>query len=1302
MKKRLLALLLTGTLLAQSGLALAAEIDVGEVSDETTEEEIVVTEDLTDESETEVEAETTEANENETVDDSEEEFEESEVQNITVNDTEAQDEIPEYDIWLADSYMFGIDKSGDSLYSLLLGFQDPVYLTLGQNLIEDDTTFKLASAWSVLLNDDMRKNPNYLYETIIMDYLVFQSERSEFNTEMANNISSFSSEIYSAMSEEYGYLTEVELDKYTAQDVRDCISASKSNIENFNLAIKTVSMGTSTAKEYIKDLSNYLALLKVKDERIALLNQAYKVASSDKNAGFCSAVIEIKTIMSSSVPQYLSGETVEHLWGLFLDACWEQTAAHIPGLGLGKAGLDVLFNTSGGAENDLKLAVLYLSDSYFRRGLFNSASAYRSNSTAENGRNFSACMTAYAEFQIYGNTYAKKWIQNVVSGGCAKKWIEQLMYRDSIEAAENLIELSQSQIEVRQRFLEIAGKYGEIYGKEYGDENWNEYIGTSSDASAKSIIGKGTCGADLIWVLYEDGTLYITGTGPMTDWQTDYARPWFAKRNSIKKVQISHGVTSIGVWAFYDCNSLTSVTIGNDVTSIGDGAFRHCTSLLNVTIPNSVTSIGDYAFAVCDSLRSVPIPDSVTSIGNHAFDSCIGLTSVTIPDSVTSIGDSAFIWCSSLTSVSIPDSVTSIGDCAFRYCTGLMSVTIPDSVTSIGDYAFEECTSLTSVTIGNSVTSIGDYAFDHCATLPNVTIPNSVTSIGARAFYNCSSMTSVSIPNSVSSIGVGPFAHCDSLTNIMVDSGNPNYLSQDGVLYNKDKTTLIQYPIGNSRTSFAIPNSVTSIGDSAFSGCDSLTSVTIPNSVTSIGKQAFSDCSNLTSVTIPDSVTKIGWYAFAYCSSLTSATIGNGVTRIEAWAFAHCATLPNVTIPNSVTSIDSWAFEYCDCLTSVTIPDSVTSIEDYAFEYCDCLTDVYYTGSEEQWNAISIGRGNTDLTSAAIHYNWKDETHTHTWDSGTVTKAATCTADGVKTFACTSCDETKTEAITKLGHKYGSWTVTTKPTCTVNGVETRVCKNDSSHKETREVDALGHNWDSGKVTKAATCGAAGVKTYTCSRCKTLKTETIPATGNHTYKTTTTKAKPGANGKTVTKCSTCGTVKSTTTIYAPETLTLSKTSYTYNGKTQKPTVTVKDSKGNTISSTHYTVSYASGCKYVGKYKVTVAFKSTSSKYSGTLSAYFTINPKGTTLQTPTAGSKSFTAKWTKQSTQTSGYQLQYSTSSKFTNAKTVTISGTKTTSKKITKLTAKKKYYVRIRTYKTVSGTKYYSAWSSVKTVTTKK
>ncbi|MDE6413107.1 MAG: fibronectin type III domain-containing protein, partial [Eubacterium sp.] len=185
---------------------------------------------------------------------------------------------------------------------------------------------------------------------------------------------------------------------------------------------------------------------------------------------------------------------------------------------------------------------------------------------------------------------------------------------------------------------------------------------------------------------------------------------------------------------------------------------------------------------------------------------------------------------------------------------------------------------------------------------------------------------------------------------------------------------------------------------------------------------------------------------------------------------------------------------------------------------------------------------------------------------------------------------------------------------------------------------------------------------------------------HTYKTTTTKATTSKNGSKVTKCTVCGLVKSTSTIYYPKTVTLSTTSYTYNGKVKKPSVTVKDSKGNKIASSNYTVTYPSGRKNVGKYTVTIKFKG---NYSGTVKKTFTIKPKATSLSSVTAKSKGFTAKWKKLTTQTTGYQIQYSTSSKFSSAKTVTVSKNKTTSKSVSKLKAKKKYYVRVRTYKTV-------------------
>ena len=506
---------------------------------------------------------------------------------------------------------------------------------------------------------------------------------------------------------------------------------------------------------------------------------------------------------------------------------------------------------------------------------------------------------------------------------------------------------------------------------------------TFSAAAESAVVESGTCGENLTWTLDAAGTLTVSGTGAMKDYNYKGA-PWYQSRDSIKTVVIESGVTTIGGRAFEDCTSLSSITIPEGVTTIGGFAFSGCSSLISITLPQGLTAIGDRAFQFCSCLTNITIPEGVTAIGEDAFYGCSSLTSITIPESVTAIGDSAFYGCSSLISITIPEGVTAIGDRAFSGCSSLSSITIPEGVTTIGGSAFSGCSSLKDVSITNlaawcsiafgnkeanplykaknlylngqklvsvavpgGVTEVKAYTFCGFKDLIQVTLPEGVTAIGYSAFSDCSSLTSITIPEGVTTIGGSAFSGCSSLTGI------------------------------------TIPKSVTAIGEEAFSGCSSLTSITIPESVTTIGGGAFFGCTGLSSITLPESVTAIGDSAFFLCSSLKDVSI----TNLAAWcsiAFGNEKANPlyeaenlylngelveTLELPEGVTMIRQGLFRHAACIRRVALPKGLKGVLANAFYGCKKIQEVFYAGSEAEWNALPIATGNDPLKNATIYFN---------------------------------------------------------------------------------------------------------------------------------------------------------------------------------------------------------------------------------------------------------------------------------------------------------------------------------------------
>ena len=449
----------------------------------------------------------------------------------------------------------------------------------------------------------------------------------------------------------------------------------------------------------------------------------------------------------------------------------------------------------------------------------------------------------------------------------------------------------------------------------------------------------------------------------LSDSVTTIGNYGFYNCENLGDITFGEGEATIGDYAFAYCSGLRNVSLGSGVTALGEGAFYFCESLTEIELPQSLTSFGGKAFYYCRNLREITIPQGVKVIEDMAFFECTGLTKVTLSEGVTTIGSGAFYACESLSEIPLPNGVSTIGEGAFRLCTALTEMIMPDSVTSLGISAFEGCTHLVELSISDNVKILDSYVFFNCSALESVTIPEGVTAIEKGAFMLCDSLTEIAIPDSVEEIGEGAFDNCASLTAIRVGENNVYYSTDSaGVLLNKDRTALIQYPCGREGA-YVLPETVTTICKGAFMNSEKLTEVTLHEGLTTIEDAAFSFCGGLISVTIPESVTSLGSYVFHNCTALTEAKVLGHVNIIEESTFANCYSLQSVTLPAGLEVIDGRAFSGClrlsyvnlpeglvyignnafaECraLESITLPDSVETIEEYAFSFCENLREM--------------------------------------------------------------------------------------------------------------------------------------------------------------------------------------------------------------------------------------------------------------------------------------------------------------------------------------------------------------------------
>ena len=670
----------------------------------------------------------------------------------------------------------------------------------------------------------------------------------------------------------------------------------------------------------------------------------------------------------------------------------------------------------------------------------------------------------------------------------------------------------------------------------------------------------------------------------------------FAGNCNLQNVSIPNSVKSIGVGAFSSCGALQTATLPQGITELPEELFLECTMLTEADIPLSVTKIGTRAFNACAGLKSVSIPSGITEIGEEAFSFCSSVSGeLSLPNCLKALGKNAFMG-TQISKVSFDGTTQEWealggtaanfgtaeisclrhthsfgsewkGDGAFHWhecsscnvrqdeaehnggdtCT-VCGAELPDILDSgaAEDYSWSLTRSGVLTLSGGSIPDFMAGAgetpwYKYRGRITSAVVESGVTSVGCNVFEGCTGLTQLKISDTVGHLDIKAVSGCTAFRAFEVADGNTVFSSLDGVLLSADKTQLISYPVGRQDGAYIVPETVTEIGKSAFSGaCFEI--ITMPETVTKLGEGAFSNCLKLRKAVLPEGISSLPASLFSGCTALEAITIPESVKTLGKSVFSGCASLKELTIPKDVVVIPDAAFSGCAALETITIPAGVTAVGEHAFDGCSALKTVNFLGSDTQWGAINIKSSNTELGSAEKSYTRTDHVHSYT----SAVTPPTCTESGFTVGKCSCGEELKGSYTAPLGHSYAGGICTrcgiadpnrdaehehdfkaavTPPSCSSEGFTTYKCECGECYTKDY-VSALEHKAEL-KNAVAAGCLKGGYSgDEVCSVCgKTLKAGSVILALGHASELRNEKpascTEGGYSGDTI--CTRCGDI-----------------------------------------------------------------------------------------------------------------------------------------------------------------------------------